>query len=781
MERTVVTSIINRLMILLHVAKRCLAQRATITRGVVAFVVGVSSVQLLPVLPSGWWCGALLGGAIVLWCGRQRCLAAGVLGICWAWWVAAERLAAQLPAEFEGRVVSLDGVVMDLPQRVADGIVLVLAVRATDQSPPAPPVARVKLRWRAPPVLPVVGERWRLRVRLRRARGFSNPGSFDYEAWLFQRHIGAIGYVLEGRDNRRIAQDRSLWSLPDRWREYLAGRVDQALAEHPLRGVIKALVLGAGADITPAQWQVFRRTGTTHLAVVSGSHLALVSGLAFVALRRLVRLPLRPAAVVAAFCALGYAALAGFNVPVQRAVVMTCIVWYAIWSRAAVWSFHTWFLAWLGVLLWDPTAVLTPGCWLSFAAVGLLLYTTQGRLQVPSGRYGWCYVHGITAVGLLPWLLGFFGQITPLAPVANALAVPVLGVWGVPAALSATALAACAPSLGEPALRLVADGLAWFWRVLEQLAALPIADWRRPRPPVALGILAGIGTLWLLAPRGIAQRRLGWMLLAPALLYSPDKPRTGELRLTLLDVGQGLSAVIETARHALVFDAGDRRGDFDLGQQVVAPFLIERGVNRIDTLMVSHADHDHSGGAPALLREFPVGAVYTSMPETLPELAAQPCRAGMHWVWDQVRFEMLHPVALLSTRENDNSCVLKVTAAAGSVLLTGDIEAAAEAALAARYGSALNSDVLVAPHHGSRTSSSWDFISDVQPRWVWFPVGYRNRFNFPAARVVRRYQALGAQVADTAHHGALSVVIDRHGMQPPRSHRLRHRRYWHAP
>jgi competence protein ComEC len=252
-------------------------------------------------------------------------------------------------------------------------------------------------------------------------------------------------------------------------------------------------------------------------------------------------------------------------------------------------------------------------------------------------------------------------------------------------------------------------------------------------------------------------------------------------------VGQGLAIVAQTERHALLYDAGPAYSpEADSGSRVILPFLRASGIAQLDAMVVTHDDNDHAGGAASVLSGLPVATLYASLPETHAAWRAAsgyrlPCSAGQRWDWDGVRFELLHPTAasyaIDAVKANDRSCVLKLSTAQGTVLLTGDIEARSEEELLERAGNELRADVLVVPHHSSRTSSTEAFISAVQPRWVVFPVGYRNRFAHPSEAVVERYRASGAHMLRTDSAGAVLVRLDGDRVSV-QSHRELRRRYW---
>jgi len=555
-----------------------------------------------------------------------------------------------------------------------------------------------------------------------------------------------------------------------------------------LGGMIKALTMGADDDITTEQWDVLRRTGTAHLVAISGSHISLISGFCFLLVRKLCALlsvlrwpPHQIAAFAAFFAALFYSALADFAIPTQRALIMISIVMGGMLGQRNIRPFRTLAAALLAVTLYDPLTVLAPGFWLSFAAVALILHVVSHRIQPIAWWPSLWKINWVTSLGLAPLTLLFFQQISLIAPLANLLAVPTIGLMVIPLCLMGSTLLLIHAQTGTLILGIAEYILQCVWLALEYLSALPWAQWIHWRPPPWTLPFVLLGVLLLLAPRGIPARWLGLILLLPSLTARPDSPAIGSFRLTLLDVGQGLSAAVRTRNHTLVFDTGARLSKhFDMGSAVIEPFLRQQGVARIDALVISHGDNDHIGGAPSLLKRFPIDQTYTSVPKQLPTISALPCRAGQSWEWDGVRFEMLSPFGTTGN-DNNNSCVLKATTAAGSLLMTGDIERPAEQALVNRYGAALASTVLIAPHHGSNTSSSLEFLSTVKPLYALVPAGYLNRYGFPHRDVIKRYESSGTRMINTAAAGAIAIEITpEYGVQRPELYRLSRLRYWNA-
>ncbi len=781
---------------------------------IIAFVAGVWWLQQQPALPLPAWAGLLPAMAVAAavlrgpaaWRRYPRmaltlALCAGA-GFFWAAALAQWRLADALPAEWEGRDISVIGVVAGLPQpydrsmRFEFDIEQVLTAGAV-----AP--AHVVLSWWGEPqrggeagMLPRVaaGERWQFVVRLKRPHGMANPNGFDYEAWLLERGIRATGYIRPRSDARRLQE---LVDAPAYWierlRERLRDRIKSVLGDAPTAGVIAALAMGDQRAIPPEQWQVYTRTGVNHLMSISGLHVTMLSGLAFMLVnalwRRSARLTLALPAVKAAaaaglLTALAYALLAGFAVPAQRTVFMLAVVAAALWSGHAAGAVRV--LAWalLAVTVLDPWAVLAPGFWLSFGAVAVIMLVSGGRLQTPHWLVTWGRVQWAVTLALVPLLLAMFQQVSVISPVANALAIPVVSLVVVPLALVGLV----------PPLDMLLHLAQWMMHMgmmaLEWLSALPAAAWEQHAPPPWTVIAALAGAVWMLLPRGFPARWLGITAFLPMFLIAPAPPVEGAARIAVLDVGQGLAVVVQTRQHALLFDAGPAFGPTaDSGNRVIVPYLRAAGIRRLDALIVSHDDTDHTGGALSVLQAVPVTTVLSSLPDLDPLIliAAQEqrCRAGLQWTWDGVRFDLLHPEAASDGRprikNNDRGCVLKITAAGGSALIPADIERRSEQRLLETVPDALRADVLIAPHHGSRTSSTAEFVQAVAPRAVIFPVGYRNRFRHPHPEVVARYRDIGSAMARTDEGGAISFEL-REGMPLSVSrYRDRYVRYWHAP
>lgn len=791
---------------------------------VVAFAIGVALLQQRAELPGIAWAWILLPGvflAPLLLCSRfaivdaaGKILLAGTFlgaGFFWAAASAHWRMADMLPSEWEGRDIQLIGVVAELPQTGESSVRFAFDVeRVLTENAVVP--ARISLAWykargknieAQEALVPQVaaGERWQFVVRLKRPHGTLNPHGFDFEQWAVERNIRATGYVRETEENRRLDENvRSPGYLIERARQSIRADFIRVLAGYPYTGVLVALAVGDQRAISHDQWQTFTRTGINHLMSISGLHVTMVSGLIFALTYWLWRrsyhltmwLAARKAAVAAGFAvALAYALLAGFAIPAQRTVYMLMVIAIALWLGRS--TSMTAVLAWalLAVLILDPWAMLSPGFWLSFGAIALIMLVSAGRTSRPHWLIGWGRVQWAITLGLVPPLLAMFQQISLISPLANAIAIPVVSLVVVP-----LALLACIPFLDfmlYPAhwiLSTCMQAMAW-------MSGLPHAVWSQHAPP-AWAVAAGIVAIfWMLLPGGFGlksaltggfpARWLGMIALLPLFLVPAPKPAAGELWLDVLDVGQGLAVVARTENHAMLYDTGPAfSSEADSGSRTIAPFLRGEGVTQLGMMIVTHADSDHSGGALSVLQAVPVDWLVSSLNEDHPvQLAVSSrrrCRAGDSWQWDGVRFDMLHPLEQSydhpRLRNNALSCVLKITTSHGSVLLPGDIEKKSERQLLSREAGRLSATVLVAPHHGSKTSSTQAFIREVDPRLVIFTVGYRNRFGHPKDEVMERYRMLGSRLLRSDYDGAILLRFANNHVAVE-TWRERRRRYWH--
>ncbi|MGB8248778.1 MAG: DNA internalization-related competence protein ComEC/Rec2, partial [Azonexus sp.] len=692
-----------------------------------------------------------------------------------------------------GRDIELVGVVAALPQDFSQGSRFEFAVEKVSTVAAVVP-ERIMLSWYQgnrdgeefirQPLKP--GERWQMTVRLKRPHGNANPNGFDYEAWLLERNIRATGYVRQNPPQRLVEM---VWR-PDYVVERLRLGVRDSFTtllpaeNYPWAGILVALVVGDQRAIQGDLWTTFNRTGTTHLMSISGLHVTMVAALfglltGFV-WRRVptlaLRLPAQRAALLAGcLAAFFYVLLAGFAVPAQRTLYMLLVAALAMNSGRVIAPSRTLLLALLVVLLIDPWAVLAAGFWLSFGAVGALLYVGSAVVGEADGWRArirsWGVVQWAATLASLPVLLLVFQQFSLVSPLANAVAIPVVSFIVTPLAL----LAAVIP--WWPIAALAHAVLGWLMLFLEWCATWPV--WQAPAPPLWAAVVAGIGVAVCLLPRGMPGRLLGVALLLPAIFWPVARPPEGEAWITVLDVGQGLATVVRTREHTLIYDPGPLySAESDAGQRVVVPYLRSLGIDAVDVLMVTHRDSDHAGGMASVQSALAVGKVLSSLGEG----AGEPCRNGQNWTWNGVRLTVLHPAAddyAEKRKSNNLSCVLRIEASGTRMLLTSDIEARDEAAMLQRDPAALAADVLLVPHHGSRTSSTPEFIAAVAAKDVLIPVGYRNRFGHPKADVVERYGAAGTRLWRTDRDGALRVELGTNGAGIA-AWRDERRRYWHG-
>jgi competence protein ComEC len=778
---------------------------------IVLFALGVWLLQREPTLPSllpALAMVALLPAVVYMRSDNRsarclRCLLLGLvcaaLGYYWAAGMAHVRLADALAHQWESRDLRVVGVVASLPQRDARSIRFYFDVERV-LTPDAHVPGRIALTWwgrinedQDTLVVPMVqaGERWELTVRLRQPRGTANPGGFDYEAWLLERGIRATGYVRSRGASRRLD---AMVHAPAHWvevaREKIRDRITRALPDATYAGVIVALAVGDQRAIPAAQWQIFTRTGVNHLMSISGLHVTMVSGLVlaltYAAWRRSARLTLRlparkAAAAAGLIAAMAYTVLAGFAVPAQRTLYMLAVAALALWFGFTGPVSVVLAVALFVVLILDPWAVLAPGFWLSFGAVAVIMYVTVDRLRPSGWLKNWITVQWAVTLGLVPALLAWFQQVSLVSPFANAVAIPVVSLIVAPLTL----LGAVLPF--DLVLHLAhATMLACMW-LLEWMSALPEAVWQQHAPPPWTVLAAVTGVVWLLLPRGFPARWLGAVALMPIFTSMPPPLTEGALKMTVLDVGQGLAVVLQTRNHALLYDTGPAYGpEADSGSRIVVPYLRAAGVTRLSGLIVSHDDIDHSGGAASVLSSVPVGWLLTSIPDLDPLLFQAPrsvrCHTEQTWEWDGVRFDVLGPTQEsygdVSLKDNDRSCVLKIATKSAHVLLPGDIERRGETALVETKRDQIHADVLVAPHQGSKTSSSEAFLGSVTPQAVIFPVGYRNRFGHPHKEVVARYGAIGSKIYRTDRDGAITVSLSEDGKLHIEPYRAVYRRYW---
>ncbi|QWP74912.1 ComEC/Rec2 family competence protein [Lysobacter sp. K5869] len=709
---------------------------------------------------------------------RARTLATFVFGFALASLHAAYALSLQLPPNWEKRDVVLSGRIVDLPQHEPRRSQFRFRVDG-DASQPEPLRGRLlRLAWYdddpAARAALKAGQRWRLQARVRAPRGLRNPGGPDAEKYALAQRLGANGYL---RDPQVGAHLLAPPSGLDAWREAMCARIAAAVTT-PGSRFVRALALGDTRGLDDADWDVLRADGLTHLIAISGFHVGLVAGFFALFARgawwlwpRLGRyVPAVVAASIAAMLGgLLYAAAAGFALPTVRTWLMIAIVAALRLMRRPVHGVDALALAAIAVLLADPLALLGAGFWLSFLGVAWLLWCLPA-----AGEGGWrerlggfVSAQGVASLGLLPLCAALFGQASLAGPLANLIAVPWWSLIVVPLALIGTGLETVHPGAGEFAWRWAAACFEPGWPGFQALAGSGLALWWLPEPRWFALPLALLGAFWLLLPRGTPGKALALLLWLPLLYPDRHLPEPGEAELVVIDVGQGLSVLVRTAHHSLLFDAGPAvRDGFDAGERAVAPALHALGVRRLDAAVASHGDQDHAGGWAAVLRAFPAPLRFAPSGiegEAVRGLQPHVCEAGREWRWDGVRLRFLHPPAHFPYLRNESSCVLRIDSEHGSALLTGDIGEVIERDLVRRAAQSpddtLRADVVLVAHHGSAESSDPAFVRATGARYALVSSGHGNRFGHPRAAVVERWRRAGAEVADTAAGGALRIGL----------------------
>ena len=781
------------------------------------FVFGAWLLQQQPALPSLYWLFTIIPALFLLVKSRPfsyqharlihlLCIVifACLLGFLWAATIATIRLNDELPAHWQQKSINIVGSVATLPEVTEKGERFqfdVEKVLTKDSSRTLKIPRHISLNFygdsgSAKPQNIAsrlnhfhAGERWHLTVKLKRPHTTYNPHGYDFEGWALENNIRATGSISNKSGYKKLSN--FVWRpsyMVERVREKVGNQISQTLANKPYAGVIRALVIGDDSQITQLQWSVYLRTGVNHLMSISGLHITMLAGLAYAIAafiwRRVpslvLRLPTRKAAtIIGLIAAVLYSLLAGMSLPTQRTLIMLITFALALLVGKNLAISRALAIALMVVILLDPWASIAAGFWLSFSAVAIIAYVSVGRLSAQHWFKEAVHTQWAITLGLLPLLIALFGQTSIVSPLANAFAIPAISLIVVPLAILGSVIHVdFILQAAHFILTFCMHGLNW-------LAALP--TWQQAAPPMWALVSAVFGVLWLLLPRGFPQRWLGLILLMPLFFNNVSRPETGAMQVAVLDIGQGLSVVVKTAKHTLLYDAGPKFNEqSDAGGRIVLPYLRGEGIKKLDGFIVSHNDIDHSGGAPSVLAQVPVGWFASSFTESdsiaLPPNAIK-CFAGQRWQWDGVSFEVLHPSlpsyndANLS--DNNRSCVVKITSQFGSILLAGDIEEPAEASLLLANADALKSDVLIAPHHGSKTSSSAPFLQAVNAKQVIFTVGYLNRFKHPKPEIETRYKESGALEYRSDYTGALLIDFTRNMPLQVLAWRQAQPRYWH--
>lgn len=762
---------------------------------IITFFLGVASITFCQTLPRLFWLLILIPVVLLIkvLSPRRRKLLFHILffiiGFSWVLLYAHIITFWNLPTELEGKKLLVSGYVVAPPNKKPSGINFEFQTKTIGLDKSS---AKIKLSWYGN-YLPInVGDELQLEVRLKKPHGVLNPGGFDMEKYLLVHHIRATGYVVNSKSNQVLQPHPYRYPI-SRLRQFLIDKMEQVLGPDPLMPVIIAFVTGTEDKIIQEQWQVMRDSGTSYLVAIAGLHIGLVASITFIFIQFLWRLsrilplvmPAKEAGIIVGLL-MGfiYGAVSGFSVPTQRSLVMLVMFSLAVLLRRHTKSWNAWLWSLFFVLVINPLSILTIGFWLSFSSVAAIIYATSFRIQVgvvsPISKL-W-RLQLIVTLALLPLSLLFFQQFSLITLFANLLAMPSVCFVVVPMSLLGALCLLIFGDIGAWILVGAAKLLHLIWWWLTFLVNTISVNWYHPIYNWWILSATAIGVLILLTPRGLPTRSIGLLWFTPLFFYEPPAPSgNGIVWFTLLDVGQGLASVVQTKNHVLLYDTGPRFFANDAGTSVIIPYLRQQGINTIDTMVISHGDSDHSGGAFSILKTLPVIDILTSVPEKFRPYFARSCLAGQHWQWDGVDFQILSPPKNGLLMGNNGSCVLKITTGTKSILLPGDIEHEAEDLLVRTYTADLKSTFLVAPHHGSATSSTMDLVKLISPQYVMFPVGYKNRFHFPNKKVMARYlEDSKAVLLNVSHTGAITFKFaDNSDILRFSYYRDRVRRFWH--
>ena len=748
----------------------------------------------------------------------------------------------------------------------------------------------IQLSWYRPNMNVLPGQNWLLAAKLRWGHSFANPGGFDYERWLMTQGVQAVGYVRPAIEARQMsALEQSGLGLESDWwptdivargvaklnllRYQIKQAIGEQMAQSPYRGIVIALVVGDRQHISEPQKNVFRDTGTAHLIAISGLHVGLLAGLAYFLLRGgllfcpalMAKWPAQKLALVGAcISATLYAAMAGFATPTLRALIMLYLFCFLRWRDLPLMPFRTLLVAALLVLLLHAFDVFNAGFWLSFGAVAVIFVffgshsLTRSRSLVLGQSRGWLgWMLGVQSkllhwgrlqwaifLGLTPLVLLFIGQVSLLSPLVNLALIPIFAWIIVPMSLLATALMPLSSRAANALFNGVDTVFQGIWPWLQSVADYDYSTLYPSLQTPLLTILILVLVALLLGPRGLPLKSYAVVMatvlvlmifpldsVSSRLILKSDVERqavmpAGELKFTLLDVGQGLSAVLQTRGHTLVYDLGPRFGRrLDAGSAVVVPFLLHEKIDSVDTLILSHDDIDHVGGLDSFLNRVAVQRVIAAenvvtgnSKTSLQKLAkVEKCRQNFAWQWDDVNFmvyaidrpearalgltsnaeveKVVHGseqfAAFKSLNDNNQSCVLKVWGEGFSLLLPGDIELWGEIQLLNSFPRkfpqfaqpvSLQADILVVPHHGSNTSTSVSLLNRVQPQHALVSAGYLNRFGHPHGEVLSRLARHQVAVFATDQSGALQYQLQSGGrLGDPIRYRQASRKLWHHP
>ncbi len=760
----------------------------------IAGAIGIASASFFSKLPEPIWLLLLFIPFLLSFKHKNSVLLGALcLGLCWGLGYGIFAMQQRLPIDIEGIDVNINGQVVGLVSvsgRVQRFEFKVLDSSHNGNNAVLSDVKIIRLSWYQTKRKISSGEFYNLIVRLKKPHGFSNPGGFNYETWLFQKGIAATGYVRQAQ--QITTYKNNYWNISTHI-DVIRSKFSDQLSDNQLNyanaGIMKALLIGVKNDIDKNLWQLFTKTGTNHLFVISGLHVGFVAMCAWwlvILLSRILLFGSPPiaaqqmAAIGALLVSFIYCMMAGFSLPTQRALIMLVVMLAGkiFKIQTDVWTGYC--LALLLVLLLDPLAVQMAGFWLSFGAVGALLYGYSSYCSNKGFWWRWGRPQWVVFVAFIPVLIWLFAQFSLVSPVVNLVAIPLVGFVIVPLCLLGGLLMMINISLAMPFLWCADKCLTYLIWIMEYFAQWPNILIQTRISEFQL-VLALIGVLLLLSPRGLPMRRVGFIPLLLFLLPINNELEIGEYRATILDVGQGLAIVIETQNRTVIYDVGAKYSDnFNAVDAAVMPYLKYHNIKNLDLVVISHKDNDHAGALPYLLQSMSITNLISGSVLNLKDrVFTDNCPENKIWHWDEVTFHLMRANKALWTNENNRSCVLKVSNDYNGLLIPGDIDTNAEFDLISRMGKSLQADVLIAPHHGSNTSSSQKFIDTVKPKIVIYSAGYRNRYKHPRKIVMQRYSQHGIEQLNSASSGAVIITATTDSNSPEIiEQRKTFNRYW---
>jgi competence protein ComEC len=690
-------------------------------------------------------------------------LAIFLLGFIWMGFISTQVLKSQVQEVYLNKVILVTGKVVGLPEKSPQKTKFIFEATSPFQG-------QLKLAWysrsqKSPDLQ--TGNTWQLLLKIKHNNGYQNLNGFDFEKWLFYQRIDASGYVRASPLNKRldnIAQSVSI----DQVRQSIRNSLSTIFSQQEFGGVLNALIIGDRSLIPNKHWKLFQATGTTHLSVISGLHIGLISGFIFLLVQFLWRRSLRlslmmPAQITGAYfglvAAFLYALIAGFSIPTSRAFIMASVVFLSIIFKRHHNTWQLYGVALILVLLNNPLSIFSIGFWLSFYVVAIIIYGAK-QSQKKSWFYRLIYIQLLISLATLPLTIWFFSMGSLVSPIANLIAIPVFSFAVTPLALIGALLNFIGLNfLAEMVFSMANQALIYLSIVLEQLQQIKVNQWHYSQTSLLDLSLFVLAVFIAISPKALKLRWLSIPILGLLLLIPNYTIKHNSMLITTLDVGQGLAHIIQTKNHILLFDTGAKYASgFNLGDSVITPYLRAKHIHRLDKVIVSHGDNDHIGGLNHILQNFEVTEIVTSVPNKIQEKTQQ-CQTGQKWQWDGVLFEILSPNKNSDFKGNNASCVLKVSNQNYAILLTGDIEKKTERYLVKNLKEKLNSTVLISPHHGSNTSSTQAFLTAVSPKLIIVSSGFQNRFKHPSKKVMQRYQANNIAVLQTQCSGQIDIKL----------------------